>query len=84
MALSNAPKVLFLDTIKLAKSQLSSFSKIANVIVRPMFLDLELALLMKSSQTPAKREKSSFMISVQNTRMSLAFTGTLKLLSLSK
>ncbi|KIR51565.1 2-hydroxyacid dehydrogenase [Cryptococcus gattii Ru294] len=32
MALSNAPKVLFLDTIKLAKPQLSSFSKIANVI----------------------------------------------------
>lgn len=40
MALSNAPKVLFLDTIKLAKPQLSSFSKIANVIVCPVFLDL--------------------------------------------
>lgn len=40
MALSNAPKVLFLDTIRLAKSQLSSFVKIANVVVRPVLLDL--------------------------------------------
>lgn len=40
MALSNAPKVLFLDTIKLAKPQLSSFSKIANVIVCTLFLEL--------------------------------------------
>lgn len=84
MALSNAPKVLFLDTIRLAKSQLSSFGKIANVVVRPVLLDLALALLTKSSKTPAKRGKSSLMISVQNTRMSLAFTGTSKLPNLLK